>query len=87
MSASGRALGVAQHVRQGLESDALWVFDPRADTPGWIHAVEAGGAVDGPGFRFVLLLAGCQLSCLCCHNPDSWHMQMRWPPQDSSRSA
>ncbi|MDX6363129.1 MAG: pyruvate formate lyase activating enzyme, partial [Streptomyces sp.] len=31
--------------------------------------------VDGPGTRFVTFLAGCPLTCLYCHNPDTWRMR------------
>lgn len=42
---------------------------------GYVHSVETGGAVDGPGLRFVVFLSGCSLRCLYCHNPDTWHMK------------
>ena len=45
------------------------------DITGYIHSYETGGAVDGPGVRFVLFLNGCQMRCLYCHNPDTWAMK------------
>lgn len=46
-----------------------------ANVEGYVHSVETGGAVDGPGLRFVVFLSGCHLRCLYCHNPDTWHMK------------
>jgi len=39
---------------------------------GYVHSVEVGSFVDGPGTRFVVFLAGCPLRCAYCHNPDAW---------------
>jgi pyruvate formate lyase activating enzyme len=47
----------------------------RPAVQGYVHSSEAGGAVDGPGVRFVLFLSGCPLRCQYCHNPDTWHMR------------
>lgn len=53
-------------------------FDPQireAHAPlGYLHSVETGAAVDGPGMRFVFFLSGCQFRCLYCHNPDTWKL-------------
>lgn len=37
---------------------------------GYVHSVEVGSFVDGPGTRFVVFLTGCPLHCQYCHNPD-----------------
>lgn len=41
------------------------------DVQGYVHSVETGGTVDGPGMRFVIFVSGCPLRCLYCHNPDT----------------
>lgn len=38
----------------------------------WFHSYEVTGAVNGPGVRFTLFLAGCPLRCQYCQNPDQW---------------
>jgi pyruvate formate lyase activating enzyme len=47
----------------------------RTDSPmGYLHSVESGAAVDGPGMRFVFFFSGCQFRCQYCHNPDTWKL-------------
>ena len=42
---------------------------------GYVHSVETGGMVDGPGIRYVVFFAGCSLRCKYCHNPDTWNLK------------
>ena len=37
-----------------------------------IQSIETGGAVDGPGIRYIVFFQGCQFKCLYCHNRDTW---------------
>lgn len=49
---------------------ATGLFIPEAKS-GNVHSVESAGMVDGPGVRYVVILSGCPLKCLYCHNPDT----------------
>ena len=41
---------------------------------GSVHSWELVTAVDGPGTRLTIFLAGCALRCLYCQNPDTWNI-------------
>lgn len=40
-----------------------------------VHSWELVTAVDGPGTRMTMFMAGCPLRCLYCHNPDTMQMK------------
>jgi pyruvate formate lyase activating enzyme len=42
---------------------------------GYLHSIETGAAVDGPGMRFVFFMNGCMFRCQYCHNPDTWKIR------------
>ncbi|MEU9162614.1 pyruvate formate-lyase-activating protein [Streptomyces sp. NPDC048424] len=47
----------------------------RRPSEGSVHSWDLSTGVDGPGTRFVTFLSGCPLTCLYCHNPDTWKMR------------
>lgn len=47
----------------------------RAGDIGSVHSWELVTAVDGPGTRLTVFLAGCPLRCVYCHNPDTLKMR------------
>lgn len=47
----------------------------RAGDVGSVHSWELVTAVDGPGTRMTVFLAGCPLRCLYCHNPDTLRLR------------
>jgi pyruvate formate lyase activating enzyme len=48
-------------------------------THGYLHSLETGAAVDGPGVRCAVFLSGCNMHCLYCHNPDTWKLHAGEP--------
>ncbi len=36
------------------------------------HAIRYQDTLNGPGFRTVLFVAGCEHHCKGCHNPETW---------------
>ncbi|MBI5232609.1 MAG: pyruvate formate lyase-activating protein [Coriobacteriales bacterium] len=50
---------------------------------GYVHSIEVGSFVDGPGLRYVVFLAGCPLRCKYCHNPDTWQCRGKMSDADS----
>lgn len=47
----------------------------RSGELGSMHSWELVTAVDGPGTRLTVFLAGCPLRCLYCHNPDTMRIR------------
>lgn len=50
-------------------------FSDHAGATGYVHSLETGSMVDGPGVRATVFVSGCLLRCLYCHNPDTWHLK------------
>lgn len=57
-------------VADGLDRPEL-LQGQRSGEIGVVHSWELVTAVDGPGTRMTIFMAGCPLRCLYCHNPDT----------------
>lgn len=57
----------------------------REGAVGSVHSWELVTAVDGPGTRLTVFLAGCPLRCRYCHNPDT--MQLRQGSIETAESV
>lgn len=64
--------GTAGLASAGEMSHSQHIAAVRAGDLGSVHSWELVTAVDGPGTRLTVFLAGCPLRCLYCHNPDTY---------------
>lgn len=69
------AAGLAGIGQAPLMSRSEHLAAVRAGAIGSMHSWELVTAVDGPGTRMTVFLAGCPLRCLYCHNPDTLKMR------------
>jgi pyruvate formate lyase activating enzyme len=70
-----RSAGTAGLATAPAMTHAEHVAAVRAGDIGSMHSWELVTAVDGPGTRLTVFLAGCPLRCLYCHNPDTLKMK------------
>ncbi|WP_370585942.1 pyruvate formate-lyase-activating protein [Tessaracoccus sp. MC1756] len=64
--------GTAGIASAGDMTHAEHIAAVRSGELGSVHSWELVTAVDGPGTRLTVFLAGCPLRCLYCHNPDTY---------------
>src|SRR5690606_14825831 len=73
-----RSAGTAGLATEEMDRSAHLAAVRRGEV-GSLHSWELVTAVDGPGTRMTVFLAGCPLRCLYCHNPDTWQMRAGEP--------